>query len=175
LKLVAITNIQALVKIEPPDSGSRRWIWSLLLGWCFTGICLLAGVDSTQTQARLPSLFSGNLSYTEYYTNNLQLKYRLTYKKATPLGPERYLVSHLHLELFEETGQRQMAIEAPECFYDFKAHSANSPGPLKIILGAGRLSVTGEGFLWQQTDSSLIISNRVKALVRELPNIKSKP
>ena len=77
--------------------------------------------------------------------------------------------------LRREASQRQLTIEAPECLYDMKARSASSAGPLKIILGEDRMLVTGEGFLWQQAQASLIISNRVRTLVRELPNSKAKP
>jgi len=140
------------------------------------GVCWLSRGNSTQDVVRLPlTLFSDNFTTTEYYTNNTQLKSRLTGKKATPLGAERYLITQLRLELFEENGQRQLTIEAPECLYDFRARNASSAGPLKIVLGEGRLSVTGEGFLWQQAQSSLMISNRVYTRLRDLPKSKTTP
>ena len=165
------------VKLQPSDSRSGRWWLRLLFtGWCVTGACWLSRGNSTQDVVRLPlTLFSDNFTTSEYYTNNTQLKSRLTGKKATPLGAERYLITQLRLELFEENGQRQLIIEAPECVYDYRARNASSAGPLKIVLGEGRLSVTGEGFLWQQAQSSLMISNRVYTRLRDLPKSKNTP
>jgi len=100
---------------------------------------------------------------------------RLSGKHPHPSGPGRYRVQQLRLETFHEDGEPEITIEAPECLYDFKARTASSPGRLKILAGGDRFVVTGEGFLWQQAQASLIISNRVSTLVRELPKPKAKP
>jgi len=169
------------VKLKASDFRSRRLIWGLVvIGWGLAGVCGLSFGGSSQAPAPLPiKLFSDGFAASEYYTNSAQLKpqlkYRLTGRKATPVGTDRYFITQLHVEMFEEDGQRQATIEAPDCLYDFKARCASSPGPLKIVLGDGRMSVTGEGFLWQQAQASLIISNRVSTLVHELPKPKSKP
>jgi lipopolysaccharide export system protein LptA len=57
-------------------------------------------------------------------------------------------------------------MEAPQCVYDSAQRQASSPGQLQVQTGDGRLSVEGEGFLWTQSDSHLIISNQVRALIQ---------
>ena len=147
-----------------------------LAAWGALGFCWLKFATPPPAHAQLTgSLFSEDFSTSEYYTNKSQIRMRLSGKRAQPSGPGRYVVNQLRLETFQEDGQREITIEAPECLYDFTARTASSPGPLKILLGEGRMSVAGEGFLWQQAQASLIISNRVRTLVRELPNSKAKP
>jgi len=133
------------------------------------------GVFSTAHAQLTGSLFSDDFTTSEYYTNKAQVKMRLSGKRAQPSGPGRYLIKQLRLETFYEDGQPQITIEAPECVYDFSGRTASSPGPLKILLGDDRARITGEGFLWQQAQSSLIISNQVHTRLRDVPNSISKP
>src|SRR5207244_10905831 len=44
-------------------------------------------------------------------------------------------------------------------------HSASSSGRLRVQAADGKFSIEGEGFLWQQTNSSLFISNRVHTTI----------
>src|SRR5439155_121212 len=60
----------------------------------------------------------------------------------------------------------ELQVEAPQCVYDSQAHSASSPGRLRVQSGDGKLSIEGEGFLWRQTNSSLFISNQVHTFVQ---------
>ena len=144
--------------------------------WGFVGAWCLEFWALPSAHAQLSgNLFSDDFSTSEYYTNKSQVKMRLSGKRAQPSGPGRYLIKQLRLETFHEDGEPEITIEAPECLYDFTARTASSPGPLKIQAGGGRFLITGEGFLWQQAQASLIISNRVSTLVRELPKPKSKP
>jgi len=133
-------------------------------------------VVSPRADAQLSgSLFSDDFSTSEYYTNKAQVKMRLSGKRAQPSGPDGYLIKQLRLETFHEDGLPEITIEAPECLYNFKARTASSPGPLKIHAGGDRFVITGEGFLWQAAQASLIISNRVSTLVYELPKPKPNP
>ncbi len=109
-----------------------------------------------------------NFSTSEYYEppHERQMKFRLTGANARRLAGGNVLLSQMQLELFRETGQRDTIIEAPECTYDTLQRVASSPGQLHVQSGDGRLSVDGEGFLWQQDESLLTVSNDVRALVR---------
>jgi len=168
-------KLKTSLKRRSPNHSSARKLLAL-------GICALVGsfilviglLASAQTKLSA-SLFSDDFRFSEYYTNKTQVRMRLSGKRAQPSGPERYLVRELRLETFYEDGQPEITIETPECFYDFAARTVNSAGPLSIRMGDGRLTVTGEGFLWQQAQSLLIISNRVNTKLRELPKSNSKP
>src|SRR5438445_4107694 len=59
-----------------------------------------------------------------------------------------------------------MVVEAPQCRYDEAGdHSIHSSGPLRVQAADGNFSIEGEGFRWQQTNSSLFISNHVHTFV----------
>jgi hypothetical protein len=167
--------IQPAVKRLNARASTRRgfpW-WSIGGVTALSAFLVLQWTQPARAQlTQKLNLFADQFSTSEYYTNNTQLKLKLSGKKATPAGFGKYLVQQLKLETFEPDGARQVTIEAPECLYDFTERTASSAGELKIELGEGRLFVTGEGFLWKQSQSSLIISNRVETRAREFPKMK---
>lgn len=107
--------------------------------------------------------------------NQDKLKFTITGAEAQAQSFDRYLVKHAKLEVFRETGEREFIVEVPECLYDKSKGTASSPGRLQVQTGDGRFLVEGEGFLWNQSASHLTISNRVRTVIRELPQTKSKP
>lgn len=137
-------------------------------------LAFLAALSPARAQVK-GNLFSDDFSTCEYYTNKSQIRLRLTGKRAQPSGAGKYLVKNLRIETYYEDGQPEFTLEAPDCLYDFSARRATSAGPLKISVQGDRCVITGEGFLWQQAESSLIISNQVRTLLRDLPAAKSKP
>ena len=58
-----------------------------------------------------------------------------------------------------------MTVEAPQCVYDPGQRSISSSGPLHMKTVDGKFSIDGEGFLWQQTNSTLLVSNRVHTII----------
>src|SRR5439155_27212100 len=60
-----------------------------------------------------------------------------------------------------------MSVEAPQCVYDSSNHIINSSGPLRAQTSDGKFLIEGEGFLWQQTNTSLTISNRVHTIIHQ--------
>ncbi|HWH72188.1 MAG TPA: LptA/OstA family protein, partial [Candidatus Sulfotelmatobacter sp.] len=90
-----------------------------------------------------------------------QMKSLLQGARADLLPDGRYRLTDITLQTFRPTGERDMQIKAPHCIYDPGARTASSPGALQMQTGDGKFSLEGEGFLWQQTNSSLVISNRV--------------
>ncbi len=74
-----------------------------------------------------------------------------------------YEVTQMRLEK-----EKDIMVEAPRCYYDFKNNAAYSSGPIRVRTADGRLSLSGVGFRWVET--SLFISNNVEALVyRDAP------
>src|SRR5258707_846327 len=115
------------------------------------------------------ALVGKNFNAVDYYKppHDAQMKSLLQGAKAErqPDG-HSLLVDELKLQTFREDNERELLMEAPQCIYDEKEHSASSPGRLRAQSGKGELSIEGEGFLWQQINSSLIISNRVHTMIR---------
>ena len=69
------------------------------------------------------------------------------------------------LQTFSETNTPQMIVRAEHCFYNSTNHTVNSAGPLHMQTADGRFILEGEGFYWQQTNSSLIVSNNVHTTI----------
>jgi lipopolysaccharide transport protein LptA len=95
-----------------------------------------------------------------------QTKSLLEAARARRLPDGQYLCKEATLQTFAETGQRELVVNAPECISDAAGHSANSAGPLKVQTADGKFTLEGEGFLWQQTNSLLLISNRVHTVIQ---------
>jgi hypothetical protein len=117
-----------------------------------------------------------DFSLPEYYEapNATQMKSLLQGDEAVPKGEGRILIRKLKLETFRETGAGDFVLQADDCLYDTKRRTAESPGPLVMRTADGRFSTEGEGFLWRESDSILIISNRVHTVIRagqvKMPN-----
>ena len=96
-----------------------------------------------------------------------QMKFLLAGAEARAQGSSVYLVAQMKLQTFRTNGEPEIVIEAPECVYDSAKRLAGSAGRLRVETGDGRFFVEGEGFLWRQTNSSLIISNEVHTIIRQ--------
>ncbi|MEY2427616.1 MAG: hypothetical protein QOJ40_501 [Verrucomicrobiota bacterium] len=75
------------------------------------------------------------------------------------------VITDAHLQTFTEDGQSELVVHCPECVYHPKGRSLDSAGALQVQTADGKFSIAGEGFFWQQTNSSLFISNRVHTIV----------
>jgi lipopolysaccharide export system protein LptA len=69
------------------------------------------------------------------------------------------------VQKFRTNGAVELIIEAPESFYDETRKAVNSPGPVQFRTGDGQFNLSGVGYLWLQTNSTLYISNQVKTVV----------
>jgi len=103
----------------------------------------------------------------DYYEapNQMQMRSRLSGAETQPITGGLLIVKGLKLEMFTTNGQSQVIVHAPECIYNTIKHTANSPGRLSLQNGDGRIRVEGNGFLWQQDDSILTISNAVHTTI----------
>src|SRR5436190_7847324 len=93
-----------------------------------------------------------------------QMKSLLQGSEAQPTPDGKYLIRSAKLQTFRPTGETELIVEAPDCLYDPAKHSATSPSRLKVQTADRLFSIEGEGFLWQQTNSLLFISNKVHTL-----------
>jgi hypothetical protein len=117
-----------------------------------------------------------NFSMSEYFDppNETKMKTLILGAEAQPLPGGRYLIKQMRLELFTETGVRQMIVEAPECVYDGAKRTADSAGPMHAFSDDENLSLTGVGFLWRQDDSKITISNKVHTVIRNTGKISDQ-
>ena len=114
------------------------------------------------------------IKFTEYYpTRQTQLKSVLECARAQPQPNGRYLVTDAKWRSFRENGEGEMTVAAPECVYDSARRLISSSGPLHVQAAEGKFSIEGEGFLFQQTNSTLWVSNRVHTILH--PELLSRP
>lgn len=97
--------------------------------------------------------------------NGQQVKLRLSGLEASPLPDGLLEVTQLRVETFTVAGKPEVLVSAPHCIYAPLDGAAHSPGKLELRTGDGKFRVEGEGFLWRQSDSLLIISNRVHTVI----------
>ena len=118
-----------------------------------------------------------DFNWPEFYDppHQNQMKLLLAGAEAQPQPNGKFLIKELKLETYRENGEREVTVVAPECVYDSAHRVANSAGRLQVRTGDGQFAIEGEGFLWQQTNSTLIISNRVHTIVRPGPRKAGPP
>jgi hypothetical protein len=105
----------------------------------------------------------------DYYDppNQNQMKSLLRGAEAQPQANGRVLIKELQLETYREDGKTEMIVRAQECTYDQGKQTASSASRIEARSGDGKLTIEGEGFLWQQTNSLFTISNRVHTTIRQ--------
>jgi hypothetical protein len=135
--------------------------WRLLAA---TFLLLLARENGAQ---QLPVGHATDFISNNYFEppNEQRVKMRLSGAEALPLPGGLLDVKRLTVETFALDGKTEMVVHAPQCNYAPLDGVANSAGHLELDTGDRRLHVTGEGFLWQQAESHLIISNQVKTII----------
>lgn len=125
---------------------------------------LAAPADRAQ---QIPTGHATDFTSDSYFEppHDQKLKLRLTGAEASPLPGGLMDVKQLRVETFNLDGKTEIIVSAPQCTYAPMDGLASSSGRLKLQTGDGKFRVEGEGFLWRQTDSLLIISNRVHTVI----------
>lgn len=157
----------------PRDSMTRSLVTATvtLLACAVLGSLLWCGARAS---AQLAGLGTGEgFEANEYYEapDHTRLKWRITGAKAQPQERSRMLLTGMQLQMFAKTGERRLAVEAPECLYDPAKRTASSAGPLKARVDEGAFVIEGQGFLWQQTGASnamLTLSNQIRSVVQRV-------
>jgi lipopolysaccharide export system protein LptA len=101
--------------------------------------------------------------YADFYPapHQGQMKTLLEGASAQPGRNKLTTVFDARLQLFQQTGEGELVVETPQCVLDSSNHLVRSSSTLHGRSADGRFSIEGEGFLCLQTNSSLLISNRV--------------
>ena len=94
-----------------------------------------------------------------------KLKSLLTGKEARPQPDGPINIKEPRIDNFHEDGRPDLVMKSPQCFFDYRTKVATSTNTLQVVDAEGRFSIEGEGFYWRQTNSMLIISNKVRTVL----------
>ncbi|MEI8289732.1 MAG: hypothetical protein WCH99_09675 [Verrucomicrobiota bacterium] len=132
------------------------------------GVVLLFLVSGHGQVHVLPVGRATDFTSDSYYDapHEQQVKVRLSGAEAAPLPGGLLDVKKMKIEMFNVSGRLEMLVRAPQCTYAPQDGVAGSAGHLELQSGDGRFRVEGDGFLWRQGDSTLIISNRVHTVIK---------
>ena len=121
----------------------------------------------------LPLGNATNFSTVTYFEppHEQQVKMRLSGAEASPLPGTLFDLKKMKVEKFGSDGKPEAVVLAPQCVYAPLDGVASSPGHLELKSGDGKIRTEGDGFLWQQNEQSLVISNHVRTVI-ELPSAK---
>ena len=106
----------------------------------------------------------GPFKVAEYYTNSTKMKSLLEGASALPQPGGRLLVTDAKYQRFSTNNEVELSVEAPQGLYDGQK-TISSSGPLHMQVANGKFSIEGEGFLYVQTNSTLLVSNRVHTIL----------
>ncbi len=112
--------------------------------------------------------YATNFSSAAYFEppNEQQVKIRLSGAEASPLPGTLFDLKKMKVEKFGADGKLEAVVLAPQCIYAPLDGVATSAGHLEFHSGDGKFRVEGDGFLWQQNESSLVISNHVRSVIK---------
>lgn len=146
-----------------PDAS---WVLLRMSGLVGIGLLMVSILSAAQTTESVKrAVIQKDFRIFDYYKTSPRLKTLL-------LGAEAEYLSHpipirnMTIETYTEVGQTNWIARAKSCFCDRTNRTAYSSGPIDFRLADGRFSLSGTGFLWSQTNTSLIVSNRVRSVLR---------
>ncbi|HVV70120.1 MAG TPA: LptA/OstA family protein [Verrucomicrobiae bacterium] len=135
-------------------------------GLAVTAIALIFTVSTARVGAQA---FGPTKNYriAQFYDppHESQKKSLLEGETARRLPDGRWSLTNATVRTFSLRGEPDLIATTPECLYNPEAHSVDSTGPLHAQLANGSFAIEGEGFLWQETNSCLLLSNRVHTVV----------
>ncbi len=131
-------------------------------------VLLAVGLVMSAPSGRSQSVAGGQgFKFTEYYEppHETQLKWLLEGDQVQPLPDRRVRVNNAKYRTYRVSGEGEMNVEAPQCFYNPSQRLIDSSGPFHMQTADGKFSIEGEGFLWRQTNSTLLVSNQVHTVL----------
>jgi len=101
--------------------------------------------------------------------NETQPKTLLEGTTAVPLTNGWFLLTGVKLQMFNTNGSLEIVAQSPQCYFDSVTRLVTSSNHLQIRRADGSFILEGDGFLLQQTNFNLIISNHVHTFIRYAP------
>lgn len=139
--------------------------------WSAAALCRflwLAALVGLTMQTHAQRVVEGkSLKFPEYYEapHQNQLKSLLEGARVQPRTNDIFFVTQAKLQTYREDGTPEMIVTAPQCFLDRSNRVVYSAGPMHAQTADGGFSIEGEGFLCQQTNSNLTISNKAHTIL----------
>jgi len=132
------------------------------------GLFFLAATGARAQSMPLDSLGAAtNFSSVTYFEppHEQQVYTRLSSAEAASLPGTMFDLKKMKVEVFNTEGTNVLVVEAPQCIYAPLDEVASSAGHLALKSGDGKFHTEGDGFLWSQTNSVLVISNHVRTVI----------
>lgn len=124
-------------------------------------------VAGARAQSLPPVGYATNFSSVTYFEppHEQKVAYRLSGAEAMPLPDAKLDLKKMRVEKFNADGKLEAIVEAPQCIYTLDG-VASSAGRMQLKTGDGKFRLEGDGFMWQQSDRSLNISNHVHTVIK---------
>lgn len=130
---------------------------AMLAGWAVAQV-----IPGQEVQKRI--------KFPEYDRSKGRITSLLTGDQAIPQKNGTVLVKGARLETYKYDGVTRkvdLIMEAPTCLFEFRTRVASSAGPMRVYRADGAAVLAGEGFLWRQNPSLLVISNNVRTITKQ--------
>ncbi len=136
--------------------------------WLALGAAALFLTVMNDRAQQIPNGHATDFTSNTYFEppNDQKVKVKLSGAEATPLPGGLLDVKQLKIESFGLDQKLEMIVRAPQCTYAVMGGEANSAGHIEMETGDGKFHIEGDGFLWRQNESLLIISNRVHTVIQ---------
>jgi hypothetical protein len=156
-------------KLKTAKTDLRRALLLMGASLAAASFCLA----HLHAQTLPPGADASDFSSVQYFDapNQQQVKSEISGAEAEPIEGGLLLIKQAKLERYEVNGQAQFIVTAPECVYNPMNGEAHSPGEVHMRTGDDGLRIEGQGFLWRQSESYLIISNHVQTIIEKAPAI----
>jgi lipopolysaccharide export system protein LptA len=112
------------------------------------------------SQPQIDATVRGGFVVPEFDTQNRRRSV-LFGEEALFITNRIYLIKGLKIETYNDEEQLAWTILAPKCYFNYNNKTAYSDSSLNAQSADGQFAISGEGFEWRQTDSSVTISNNV--------------
>lgn len=158
--------------------------WSSAASRCLGGVLLLALALAGPLAGQVRQGSRGSAwKFPDYYDTPLigssqtnRLKGMILGEAGQHLSNRVFRITDMQLEHYELDGKTNLVARAPECLFDASDRVAWSTGRLEIVGLNGAMFVHGrQGFQARMTNSTLIISNRVRTIINQDLVKLSKP
>ena len=118
------------------------------------------------------------IKFPEYDRATGKIKSLLTGDRATPQKNGYILVEKARLETYVYDGAIKnidLIIHTPKCLFNFTTRVASSAEDMTVRRADGQAMIEGRGFVWDQRNGTLVISNAVKSVMENglMPTVRN--
>lgn len=127
------------------------------------GAVVVASFPSPWLKAQAPQVRTGGSTFFEREGGRNRARFQ---GDASQQADGLVLLKKFRMETLSEREEPEMSVSAPECLFSVSTRNAWSSGELKVSRADGLFTLEGEGFHWNQKETRLAISNKVRAVIR---------